>query len=169
MKSQGLLGPILIAAAIFIFFALVMPLYNEINAVKQAIDERTVLAADLEDALSQVKKLKSEITSNRSKVEKVSAVITGPKNSDEILVALETMANESGIDLSSIEMGQGKSEGKYEVINLKIGGASTYWSIQSFLNKMEKNTRLFDVIKVNLSDTGIGVRFNLETNVYYLE
>ncbi len=169
MRSQGLLGPILIAAAILVFFVLIMPLYDEIKAKQQAVDERTVMLADLENALSKVKKLAGEMDDNSSKVEKVSGIITGPKNSDEILVILETMANDSGINLSGIEMGQGKSEGKYQVISLKLSGASTYFSVQSFLDRMERSTRLFDVTKLNLSDTGTGLRFTLEAKVYYLE
>ncbi len=169
MRSQGLLGPILIAVAILVFFVLIMPLYDEIKATQQAVDERTVMLADLEDALSKVKKLEGEMDDNSSKVEKVSGIITGPKNSDEILVILETMANDSGINLSGIEMGQGRSEGKYQIINLKLSGASTYFSVQSFLDRMERSTRLFDVTKLNLSDTGTGLRFTLEAKVYYLE
>ena len=169
MRSQGLLGPILIAVAILVFFVLIMPLYDEIKATQQAVDERTVILADLEDALSKVKKLEGEMDDNSSKVEKVSGIITGPKNSDEILVILETMANDSGINLSGIEMGQGRSEGKYQIINLKLSGASTYFSVQSFLDRMERSTRLFDVTKLNLSDTGTGLRFTLEAKVYYLE
>lgn len=169
MKSQGLLGPILIAAAILVFFVLVMPLYDEIRATQQAVDERAVTLANLEDALSKVQKLKGEIDNNSRDVEKVGGIITGPKNSDEILVILETMANDSGIALSGIEMGKGKSEEKYQVISLKLDGASSYYSIQSFLDKMERSTRLFDVTKLSISDTGVSLQFVLEAKVYYLE
>ena len=86
MRSQGLLGPILIAAAILVFFVLIMPLYDEIKATQQAVDERTVMLTDLEDALSKVKKLAGEMDDNSSKVEKVSGIITGPQNRDEIIV-----------------------------------------------------------------------------------
>ena len=169
MKTQGILGPILIAVAIIVFFVLVMPLYDEIRAVQQAIDERTVMLADLEDALTKAKRLQVEMDDNSMDVEKVSGIITGPKNSDEILVILETMANDSGIDLSGIKMSQGKSEGKYQVINLTINGISTYFSVQSFLAKMEKSTRLFDVTNLGISESAVGIRFVLEAKVYYLE
>jgi len=169
MKTQGILGPILIAVAIIVFFVLVMPLYDEIRAVQQAIDERTVMLADLEDALTKAKRLQVEMDDNSMDVEKVSGIITGPKNSDEILVILETMANDSGIDLSGIKMSQGKSEGKYQVINLTINGISTYFSVQSFLAKMEKSTRLFDVTNLGISESAVGIRFVLEVKVYYLE
>jgi Tfp pilus assembly protein PilO len=171
MKSQGLLGPILIAAAILVFFVLVMPLYDKIKATQQAVDERTAMLANLEGALSKVQELKGEMDSNSRNVEKVSGIITGPKNSDEILVILETIANDSGIDLTGIEMGKGKSEGKYQIINLKLDGASSYYSIQSFLDKMERSTRLFDVTKLSMSETGVGsvLQFILEAKVYYLE
>ena len=169
MKTQGILGPILIAVAVIVFFVLIMPSYNEIRVVQQAVDERTVMLADLEDALSKTKRLQVEMDDNSRDVEKVSGIITGPKNSDEILVILETMANDSGIDLSGIKMSQGKSEGKYQVVSLTINGVSTYFSIQSFLAKMERSTRLFDVTNLGISESTVGIRFVLEAKVYYLE
>ena len=169
MKTQRILGPILIAGAIIVFFVLIMPSYDEIRAVQQAIDERTIMLADLEDALSKAKGLQVEMNDNSRDVEKVSGIITGPKNSDEILVILETIANDSGISLSGIKMSQGKSEGRYQVVNLTMNGLSTYFSIQSFLAKMEKSTRLFDVTSLGMSDSAVGIRFVLEAKVYYLE
>ncbi len=169
MKSRGLFGSILIAAALAALFILVIPAYDEIRAVQQAINEREAVLGDLEDALSSVKKLKSEMASNSTNVGKAGGIVTGPKNNDEIIVALEAMANESGIQLSSIEMGKGKSEKQYETITVKLSGVGIYSGIQLFLDKIEKNTRLFDVVKLSLAKTGIGLRFNIELGVYYLE
>lgn len=169
MKSQGLFGSILIAAALAALFVLIIPAYDEIRAVQRAIDERKIMLSDLEDALNSVKGLKSEMTSNTTSVRKVSGIVTGPKNNDEIIVALEAMADESGIQLSSIEMGIGKSGEQYETISVKLSGVGTYRGIQLFLDKIEKNTRLFDVTKLNLTESGIGLRFNIELSVYYLE
>jgi len=169
MKSQRILGPILIAAAILVFFVLVMPLYDEIRATQKAIDERTEMLANLEDALSKVQSLESEMDSNSRNVEKVGGIITGPKNNDEVLVALKAMADDSGVTISSIDMGQGKSEGKYQVMNLKLSGGGSYIEIQSFLDKIEKNTRLFDVTKISLTELAFGLNFSIESKVYYLE
>jgi hypothetical protein len=169
MKPQGLLGSILIAIAIVVFFALVMPKYDEIRATQQAIDERQVLLDDLNEALSRVNSLKAEISASSSDVEKVGGVITGPKNTDEILVALEVMAEESGVQISNISIAEGKTDGTFETLVMKLDGSGVYSSLKLLLERLEKNTRLFDVKKITLNDAGIFLNFSMEINVYYLD
>ncbi len=170
MKSQGLFGAILIAAAIFVFFALVMPVYDEIKAAQQAVDERQAMLIDLESALSKVKRLQGEMDGSSSDVEKAGNVITGPKNSDEVLVALETMASESGVQISNVKISDGKKEGKFETTNVQLDGGGAYSSVQLLLGKLEANARLFDVKRISLNEGGASsLRFNIEMSIYHLE
>jgi hypothetical protein len=170
MRSQGLLGAILIAVAIFVFFALVMPAYDEIKVVQQAVEERQAMLTDLESALSKVKKLQGEMDGNSADVKKAGNVITGPKNSDEVLVALEAMAAESGVQISNVRISDGKREGEFETTSVQLDGGGAYSSVQLLLEKLEANARLFDVKTISLSEGGASsLRFNIVMSIYHLE
>lgn len=191
-----LIFAILVALAILAvgLFFFILPHYQEtITSKKQEI---AFYDRQLEERLKYFKsltKLKDDYDSiGLVEQEKLGLVLPGADEIPELFLALDTIINESGLELSSINYveaapppessagaGAGAEEGAEEKsskgpditkqiktleISLDIVGGS-YDKLKIFLNKLEKNTRLLDIQSIAFENSFESITILL--NAYY--
>lgn len=159
------------AAAVFAFFALVMPVYDDIRAAQIAVADRKEMLTRLENALSRIQDLKLEMDKFGADVGKAGGIIADKRSGDEVLMAMDTIANQSGMQLSRIAMSEGGLGGRFKVSNVDLSVKGTYLSFKLFLEGLERNIRLFDVQSVNIGESSTAgvLTFNMVINIYHLE
>lgn len=170
MSSQNLLGSVLIAVALFMFFAFVLPVYDQIKATQIGINERQVSLIELQDALQKVQQLDSQLEGRVEEVEKLGGVIADEKRADEILSSVDAIANQNGVQILKFSMAQtGRQEG-FTVANVDLVLRGAYPSFRSFIEGLENNLRLFDVQSISISAPAAGgfLNINIKFNLYYL-
>lgn len=170
MSSQNLLGSVLIAAALFVFFAFVLPAYDQIKATQTGIDERQVSLVELQNAMQRVKQLDSQLEGRVEEVEKLGGVIADEKRSDEVLSSVDAIANQNGMQILKFSMAEtGRQEG-FSVAGVDLILRGSYLSFRNFIEGLENNLRLFDVQNLSISapDEGGFLNINIKFNLYYL-
>ncbi len=172
MSSRNFTGSILAAVAIFGLFAFVLPLYNELGALQTAMDERSSSIIDLRRALDRVDSLGQDLDQRMADVNRLKNVISQRKSADEIVSALDSIANQSGVQLVNFSMGEGQSTGDYNTATLNLNLNGSYPSLKTMFSNLENSLRLFDVTNMSVSpltESAELLSVNLSINVYYLE
>ncbi len=174
------------------YFLFVKQFYLELKENrKKLIDlKQNELISKAKD-LKNLKILKEEYQKLEGlEVQKLMAILPFKKNVPDLFKELENITQKSGVTLLSLDIIEGgaidilNTSGneneikateisKIESKNLKsldisteIGGLN-YYTLKVFLNNLEKNIRLIDVISFNFSPNEKSQKINLRT--YYLE
>ena len=171
MSSNNLFGSLLIAIAGFGLFGFVLPVYDEIKVTRTAISEREASILELQTALQSIERLKTEMQGRVEEVDKLGGVIANEKRADEVLASIDTIANQSGMQILQFSMGDvGRSEGISTAgVDLNLRGS--YVSFMTFLENLENNLRLFDVQNLSIAtpDESGMLSINLKLNLYHLQ
>lgn len=172
--GKQLIGALLIATALFLFWVFPYGEYTKISALKTALADRETLIKQRTDIQSQVKSLTTQYNQQSSAIQVLTAVVPTKKETAEIISAVQVMATQSGIQLGGINFTTGalQAERPYNVLSISMSGSGSYNSVRSFLDAMERNIRLMDVQNIKMSvdrQRGSIVDFDLQANVYFLK
>jgi len=170
------LPAVLFAAALAIFFWLVMPLWDGIEpamAMKKEneanLEQRRQIAANLGKLVNQYNARSGELASFEK-------AIPAGENIPELLVMLEALASENGMIFSGVEFKpQSATVVGAKVLAMEISLKGSYTAFQQYLNALEKSLRLFDVSKVSFKGIAPGAtqanpnatEFSISVNTYY--
>ncbi len=170
---KNLMGAGLLAATLFLFWALVVPSYQDMNALRAAINERGVLIADRAGLIARVAKFKEEYTSRVSDIRKFSAVVPATTSAAELISSLEQMAQAAGIQMNEVSVTQDKgTKGQYGTVAITVRGGGSYSSFVNFLRNFERNVRLIDIQTLELSQNATIlnlITFTVKATAYSLK
>lgn len=124
---------------------------------------------NLEKQWQSYKELKEEYKTNQAAFEKLGIALPEEEDIPGLLVQLENLARQSGLQPLSLRLEEGKEAKIPGVSELRIVfsvGGGTYPLFKRFLAAVEENLRLIDVLNVNFS---LGATtFTLQMRTYYL-
>lgn len=172
--EKNTLAAIISAVAIFAFFALVLPQYDAIKAIREAINSRQVILNERTAESSNVRDLDGEVKSRQSDINKIKSFLPERKQVDGLVSSIQNMVESSGVQLVGMTVGDVASneETRFKKMLIGIDVASPYPSFVDFLKLIEQSLRLYDVNEVNAAASttlpGI-VNFSIKMNAYYLK
>ncbi len=175
---------ILILATVGIFFGFIKPTWGSISVLKT--EEKTY-----DEALEKASTLEKQITVFQAKlnalntkdVERVNKMIPDSIDNIKLIIDINNIAKQFGMDLKDIKVTQQKaaaggdsevktSGGKtYETVDIAFNVASSYQNFISFLQGLEKSLRLVDVTSVSLKpdDKSSIFTFTVSLRTYWLK
>lgn len=154
------------ALALFIF---VLPNYDSIRELQEAIVVRKEILSDRESLIKKIGDLNRTFQSNLVNVAKISSALPKDKKLAELTSSINTISAQSGADLVSAKYSVSgrKKEKEFDVVFVELRLSGTYQSFTKFLELTEQNIRISDVKSVNISPEGkdanllkIGVNFD---------
>lgn len=169
---KNLLGTLLIAAGLFLFWMFLVPEFRNVMARNEAIQQRRDLLAERQKLMAKIKEAYVQYQERAGDIRKFSAVVPVKKSTAELISELEAIAGQSGMQLTNISIQQGQSAGDYQVLSINAELAGAYGSLLAFLGAAEQNVRLLDVDSINASAGEGGAalpRFSIRAIVYFLK
>lgn len=175
--SKNYIGTGLIAMAIILFWALVLPLYNGVSDLDTAIREREDLLNSRNTIIININNLNKEYQKRVSEIGKLSAIIPSKKSIAEVLSALDDVSVKNGMELFSSAITSQKTSdtdlNPYNTLSLDMAFNGNYLGLTNFLKAFERNLRLIDITSIDAGAAGTGdtpiLNFIVKGNAYYLK
>lgn len=174
ITNKNYLGVGLASLGIIVFWIFGMPAWDKISLLNEATAERESILSSRKDILARIEGLNSQYQQRSSEVSKISSVVPNTKGTAELVSTIETITQQTGLQLVEITMREsGNPQEELQSIFVELGLIGTYPSLTAFLDLMEKNLRLIDVLELNASKTSapgqqIILNFRIKANTYYL-
>lgn len=177
MNYKKLIGAGLAAIGFILFAVLVWPLFGVLSEAREAVDSGQAILDQRKTVIDKMADLKRTVDSQQVRLDQFTSVLPTEKRTHEIIVSIEDMANQSGLELRELKTAEvittERNRG-YEVLQVGIGGSGSYQSVLNFIRSLEKNLRLFDVQSFTVSlDSSTGettgrLNIDLQLFTYYL-
>lgn len=144
---KNLIGAVLIAIAVFLFWVLILPDYYEEAYLKSAAESRLIDFETKRDVISKVEKLDKEYQSRYAELKRLSMVIPTEKNIEEMITMFEKIFSVAGVPLTGMSLAadEEKPGQTHSSINVDFSFNTSYDSAINFLGILEKSLRLIDV------------------------
>jgi len=173
--NKNYLGVGLVGLAIIAFWLFGMPAWDKISLLNDAIAEREDILSSRTEIFRIIEDLNSQYQQRSSDVSKISSVVPNAKGVAELVSTIETVTQQTGLQLIEITMGEsGNQEQELQTVFVEIGMTGSYSSLSAFLDLMEKNLRLIDVFELSASQTSVPgqqivLNFRVKANAYYIK
>jgi len=152
---KNIIIAILVLGFVGVIIFLDIPMVQNVLNINKDINVQQNLFDEKSEFIQTVKKLAEKYTGNEGVFKQLDFIL--PDNQDEpnLIVQLETIANNSGIVLSNIAIvEEKKEEGKtsdYGTANINLKLSGSYESFKSFLETVENNLRLIDIDSIDFN------------------
>lgn len=152
VQQKRLFGASVLALALFSAWALMIPGFQEIRALRSAITERKRILIERSALVTKVTNLKKEYEQRIADARKFSAVVPAGRGTAELISATEQMAQSSGVQVTELNITdeKGNTKEQYAIVSIALKGSGQYGALIGFLNNFEKNIRLIDVQNLEL-------------------
>lgn len=178
MNGKKIFGAFTLAAALFFFWPGVVGSWQEMRALRAALDERTVLNDErtkiLANAATEYKKYKELLGSSDGRT--FISLVPVKKDSAELVSAVQDMASGAGAQLIELRMQEEKNakESTYKSLALTIELSGSYRSLNAFLSSLEQYVRILNVTGIEASSantdrTGDALRFTIQATAYFIK
>lgn len=165
-----------VALGIILLPLLVLPQYNLIAVTKKAVISRQTGLEKKKALMEKIESLKKQTQEKRGEMDKLAMILPQTKKVQEIVVNLEEMSKQTGVQIKTIKTAQVSSakSRNARVLQIEINSSGQYKALADFIKLIEKNLRVLDVQEFTLSlDTSAtaagGLNFAVKMHGYYIE
>src|SRR3989344_145963 len=156
IENKNYLGTTLVGLAIIIFWVFILPVWDRISLLNEAIHEREAMLSSTREMLKKIEELNVQYQERSSDVVRISSVVPNAKSSAELVSTVEAISQQTGLQLTEITTsGSGDQQEELQTIFIELGLAGNYPSLTAFLELLEKNLRLADVSEINIAQASV--------------
>lgn len=147
---------VLVSAGVFLFY--VYPSFSEIPVLEAEIAEKRTLQNQLTTKLADLNRLLDFKTIVDQNAALLDGVLVSEPNVPLLLTQIDTIANESGLEVSTLSYAFSSNRGSsdsvnYDSVNVALGAKGNYQQISAFLNSLETSARLVNVDSIRYSES----------------
>jgi Tfp pilus assembly protein PilO len=175
-SGKRIFGAFVIAIALFFFWPGVVGEWQYVNALRDAVAERTDLLSQRTTILANVASAYSDYQSkiNAADGAKFQELVPVKKDTAEIVSALQDMATTSGAQLTETDVAavQTKTTTQYQTLKLSLRLNGTYRALRQFLGSLEQYVRILnvDTIQASVDTRNAGqLNFAISADAYFLK
>ncbi len=152
MNNKNIVAAIIVALAVFGFFAFILPEYSNIQEARTALHERQARLEERTALVAKVASLNETYTANQSNINKLESLLPTNKHHDEIISSIFSIAGQAGVVLSEAVVGDASNQANNPTkqTNITVQGSGQYERVYNFLQLLEQNLRLYDVQGFNI-------------------
>ena len=176
MTAKNLFGAFSVAIALFLLWPAVVTSWSEKNALQaalaeqqQILDVRTSIFDSFKKELAKYQKIQ-----NSPEGKNFFELVPAKKNTAELVSAAQTIAENSGIQITAMQVGNSTESNKddtrpYNKLIIVIEGLGGYPSLRAFLSNLESYVRIFNVDSLLIGlgrDKGV-ISFKLQATTYF--
>lgn len=171
---KNLTGAVVVAIAGILFWVFVMPGYDLMQQNKTVLNERKGILEERAKMIQSIANLVSEYQKREADVSRLSSIVPTKKSAAEIVSAVQDISTRTGLQLIGLGLADQKGEESdpYHKVNIDMSLAGSYLSLLSFLETLEKNLRIIDVVSIDATEAAAGnanLGFRVKANAYYLK
>ncbi len=152
----AVVGLVVVLAAYY--FLILSPLRTQISETDAQIAAEQQTLAQNQAKLAHMEQTKAEAAQNQAYMLELGKMMPETAEIPSLLLQIQDLATESGIDFMTISPSEPKSSGAYEVISLGLSLQGTFFDVNDFLYRAEQMVagpgRLLAVKSVSLSISG---------------
>ena len=172
--NKNFISALITAVAIVLFFAIVLPQYDDMSAARATAQERQQLLADTQAAQENIKQLSAAFDAQKATIDRVLLALPAKRQHDYITSSLQQVANDSGMQLLSFSLSDvQKSAAGYQELPIRAELSGTYLEFMDFLAAFEQSLRLYDITAINITggteSTGSLLKFSISITAYSLK
>lgn len=174
-NSKAFIGVSIVAVALFAGWALLGGQYRMVGVLKAAIAERDSIITERDEIMKNVDALYTQYDGRRQDIERFSFVVPDGGGVAEIISALDAIATRTGMQMTGVSV-QGSSIGGEKqtsgALTIPVQLLGSYISFAAFLEGVEQNLRLLDVVSISISSDPTNpqlLRFDLQMTAYLVQ
>jgi len=133
-----LAGVALVAILAGAWFLLVSPLRTDIADTNAAIAEQKVKLSEAEAKLAQAQTTRAEGQKNQARLMELAKMVPQADQVPSLLVQIQDLADQSGIDFISISPGDPDEAGGFQIIPLTLSFSGSYFNLSDFAYRVEQ-------------------------------
>jgi Tfp pilus assembly protein PilO len=174
-NRRNIIGASLIALAVLLFWALVMPERRKASDFQENVQMQE---ADLSERLQiaqKLKELKDNSVSRETDIKNLGLIVPSKKDIAELISSFDKISSISGMQLLQINA-QPQAvvpTDAFNGVSVVADLSGDFNSIKSFLENIEQNIRLLDVETIQISpdvqSSSTQVRISLQAKAYFLK
>ena len=151
-----LMGLGLLVFVLVVWFLVLSPIRGNISATNTAIEDQKTRYALAQSQLTQAKSTKQEGELNQARLLELAKMIPNDQELPSLLLQLQDLADQSGIDFVAITPGDptAAGTGDYQLLPLSLTFAGTFFDVSDFTYRAEQMVagpgRLLAIKSVNL-------------------
>ena len=178
MNYKKLIGSGLVALGIIFLPILIVPEFSTISAVKSAIQQKKAAFDKKKILMDKIDSLRKQTKERRGDLEKLATILPESRETQEIVVNIEEMSKETGVELKTLKTALiqqgGTSVSGTRAMQVEISSSGQYRSLLDFIKSIEKNLRILDVQEFTLSSDSSaasagGLVFSAKILTYFIE
>ncbi len=149
--NRSIWASIIFSFGVFFIMAFVVPQYSAIKSFKEEISSRQAVLDSRTNLVGNVKRLSSQIASRQSDIDKITNFIPADRHADQIILSVQKMAEQSGLQLTGITVSEDKTTTSeiYKKVGVALDLVGTYSAFTNFLKLEEQSLRIYDAVKVD--------------------
>lgn len=173
MNFRKLIAAGVVSLAIVVAFILTWPTFNNIGLLRTTIQERQLTLQKRQSLVNKVKQWQVWQKEAQPKIDKLGTLLPSQSANEEILVALEQIAQQAGLVMQKVEISNGdiNNVADYQNLLVTVVSSGQYTNFREWLALLEKNLRIFDVqeyvIGKDLASNNLN--FTIKFDSYYLK
>ncbi|HXV26804.1 MAG TPA: type 4a pilus biogenesis protein PilO [Candidatus Paceibacterota bacterium] len=154
--TRSLFGAFAIAIALFSFWPFVVGRYQQISALREAVQQRESLVQERQESLdniaSELGRYASEVTGDD--VDKFSAMVPDARGTAELVSALDAMALSSGMVIAEARLAEARArQGDVtRTVTITLDMQGRYENFKTFLGELERSVRLLNVNTIEITE-----------------
>jgi type IV pilus assembly protein PilO len=151
-------GIALVAVVVVAWFMLISPLRTKIAETTAQVEAQQKNLATAKAKLARMEETKLQAEKNQGRLIELSKMVPSQDELPSLLLQIQDLATESGIEVMSIAPSKGSAGQGFEVVLLGLQFNGTYFDVNDFIYRIEQLVaspgRLLAVKDVNLSLAG---------------
>jgi|SRR3989344_5474779 len=172
--TKHFLGIILLAVAVLLVFALVLPAYDQFKQVRIVRDDRESLLQKSKTARDNITVLNRDYMDHEDLTKRLLVALPVSREVDYLTSSIQTAAATSGAQLLALAVSDPIKQEGYQSIPAKIDLACKYPDCLRFMQSLETSLRLYDLKKISIAESSGGstsgfLNLNISLTTYSLK
>lgn len=173
-EQKKLIGAGLIALALAALLALVWPRFNATQEAREAVGAKSEVVSRKKKFLAKIADFKNQLTVRSDDLTRIDDLVTSGKQTQDLLVSLESIAQQAGAVINNLKTGtvaSGTTKESFETLQIELVANGPYSALAEFIKLLEKNLRIFDVTEFSIvrKEGGTLLALNIKFNTYFLK
>jgi Tfp pilus assembly protein PilO len=143
---------LLVGAGVFFFWT--MPLYNKMSEANAAVASAQGRVEQVRNLLDLITEMEKQFGAMEKDIQKIEVAIPKEEQLPELLVSMPLLVSQSGLTLNGISFSEPLPEQDYQAVTIQLGTTGSYIAVQNFLQALEQNLRIMDVVSFQFSVLG---------------
>lgn len=168
MTLKNIIASVIFAAGGFLVIGFLLPKYEDIQSAREAVDIRQAKFEERSALINNAADMEKKYQQNLDNINNLAFLIPSKKQSDQVLLGVSEMVNQSGLRLLEISMADMTQntldQYRPAIINVRLSG--DYLAFFNFLKLLEQSIRLYDLREISMGqDTATKAGLNIELKI----